>query len=224
VPALPNVPKCIRIVFTQALQEDANVQDRIYYTYTGTAPTGADLTSFCTTVANNWNAHVSPLQNTNITLTQVAAEDLTSPTSAVAAQAVSHPGTRAGATLTAAVCVVVKHVIARRYRGGHPRTYLWGGSETDIFDVQSWKPAFVSEVQIAWAAFDAANVTGGWPGAGTITPVNVSFFSGFTNVTFPSGRTRPVPSRRAVPLIDAITGVGVNPHIGSQRRRNKQSA
>jgi hypothetical protein len=53
--------------------------------------------------------------------------------------------------------------------------------------------------------------------------VNVSYFSGFTNVTFPSGRIRPVPKLRSVPLVDTVTSWSTNPNVASQRRRNLQS-
>ena len=189
MPALPPVPKVVRITFRQVLQEDLNVINRIYYRYGGTAPTAANLATLETAVAASWAAHISPVQNTNINMTEVDLVDLSSATGAVFNSAFGGgAGTRAGATLTAAVCAIVKHTISRRYRGGHPRSYLWAGSETDIFDVQSWKPAFITELQNAWAAFDAANALGVWAGGGPLVAANVSYYSGFTNVTFPSGR------------------------------------
>jgi len=224
MPALPSVPKVVRVSVKQTLQEDTDVLNRFFIQYTGTAPTSTDLNTFSGATSAAWGTHMSPEQNTNISVTEVSCEDLSSATGAVGQSSLAQPGTRSGATLTAAVCLVLKLVIARRYRGGHPRTYLWVGSETDIATVQSWKATFVAEVEAAWVAFISEMASSVWTGGGSIQQVNVSYYEGFHNFTFPSGRTRPIPTLRSTPLVDVVTAIGGNQHIGSQRRRNKQSA
>jgi hypothetical protein len=221
MPALPAAPKVIRVICRQVLQDDNDVLNRYYLSYSGTAPTSAQLSTFCGSVATAWGVDISPLQNTNITLVEVSAEDLSSATSAVGTVAVSVPGTRGGATLSAAACVVVNFDIARRYRGGHPRIYLWAGSETDIQTVGTWKAAFLAAVQSGWVAFTTAVEAAGWAGAGTIEQVNVSFYEGFDNFTYPSGRTRPRPRVRLAPIIDAVVAIAARAIIGSIRRRNQ---
>jgi len=59
--------------------------------------------------------------------------------------------------------------------------------------------------------------------AAPATEVNVSFFQGFHNVTFPSGRQRAVPTIRVAPVVDTVIAHAVNPKVASQRRRNQQS-
>jgi hypothetical protein len=224
MPALPAVPKVVRVVCVQTMQEDLNVINRFFMSYSGTAPANTDLTTWCGAIATAWGTDISPLQINNISLTGVSAEDLSSSTGAVGAAAVAVPGTRAGTPLTAAVCAVIQKKTLRRYRGGHPRMYLAAGVETDIFSMQSWKPAFTAAVLAGYAAFQDAIEAAGWAGAGTLEEVNVSYYQGFTNFTFPSGRTRPIPTRRGTPLVDTLATYNVDTHIGSQRRRNKQSA
>jgi hypothetical protein len=168
-----------------------------------------------------WGTWVSPLQSSNITATEVSAEDLSSAISAVGSALVNEIGTRAGATLSAAVASVINGQIARRYRGGHPKNFLWSGIETDLQTVGTWKAAFTSAVQAGWTGFIAAVNSSGWAGAGTISPVNVSYYSGFHNFTFPSGRTRPIPTVRAAAVIDPIIQYSVRNIVGSQRRRNQ---
>jgi hypothetical protein len=224
MPALPSVPKVVRVTVKQTLQEDTDVLNRFFIQYTGTAPTSTDLNTFCGATSAAWGTHMSPEQNTNISVTEVLAEDLSSPSGAVGTSSLAQPGTRSGVTLTAAVCFVLKLTIARRYRGGHPRTYLWVGSETDIATVQSWKATFAAEVEAAWVAFISELASSVWTGGGSIQQVNVSYYAGFHNFTFPSGRTRPIPTLRSTPVVDVVSAISGNLHIGSQRRRNKQSA
>jgi hypothetical protein len=90
-------------------------------------------------------------------------------------------------------------------------------------DGLNYNAADITEWKADADAWLAACITGAPVAVGTVTPVNVSFFSGFTNKTFPSGRTRPVPTPRVTPLIDPIIGSDVNPKVATQRRRNQQS-
>jgi hypothetical protein len=205
----------------QTLQDDLDVVNRFFVKYTGTAPSVLDLESFLDAVITAWGTNVSPLQSAAAVLVEALAEDLTSATSAVASQAASAAGTRSGAPLTGAVAAVINHQIARRYRGGHPKTFLFAGIETDIATVGTWKPAFLTEVGDAWAAFQAAVEVATWTGATLLQIANVSFYEGFHNFTYPSGRTRPIPTIRVTPLIDVISGLVVRQIIGSQRRRNQ---
>ena len=221
MPALPAVPKVVRVVCKQTLQDDLDVINRFYLQYSGTAPTATQLNTFANAVATQWGANVSPLQISNAVLVLVSVEDLSSATGAVGSFTANVPGTRAGSTLSASVCGVILETIARRYRGGHPKVFLWSGAETDIQTVGTWKAAFTTALASGWAAFITGVATAVWTGGGTLTAVNVSYYSGFTNFTYPSGRTRPRPTLRVSPLVDAITGYVGRTIIGSQRRRNQ---
>jgi hypothetical protein len=221
MPALPPATQVCRIIVHQALQDDNNVINRFFIKYTGSPPTDAMLNTFCAAVGTAWGANVSPLQSSNITAYRAETEDLTSATSAVGAANFTEVGTRAGATLSASVAAVINGIIARRYRGGHPKNFLWAGIETDLQTVGTWKATFTAAVEAGWLAFIDAVLGAGWAGAGTLTPVNVSYYAGFHNFTFPSGRTRPIPTVRVAPVVDPITEYTVRAIIGSQRRRNQ---
>ena len=221
MPALPSVPKVVRVLVKGMLQDDLDVLNRLYFSYSGAAPTNTMLDAFCTAVFNAWVADMTPMQAASYTLLEVLAEDLSSPTGAIGAVVGAQVGTRAGATLTAAAAAVVNQQIARRYRGGHPKTFVVAGIETDIATVGTWKAAFTAALNAAWGSFITTIEGAGWAGAGAIEPVNVSYYQGFTNFTYPSGRTRPRPTLRAAPIVDLITGTSVRTIIGSQRRRNQ---
>lgn len=83
-----------------------------------------------------------------------------------------------------------------------------------------WSAGFQSSLASNFAAFIAACVLAPPASMGTVTHVNVSYFDGFTNKTFPSGRVKPVPTLRATPLVDTVLAYTANPKVASQRRRN----
>lgn len=222
MPPLPAVPATLKVALIGTLQEDTDVVNIIHFQYGGTPPTNAQLNTFAASVAAAWGTNIAPLVNPNYVLTTVDVTDLSSSTGAIGAAVVSTAGTRVGNPLTAGVAACVRHRIARRYRGGHPRTYLWAGIITDIYDEQTWKPAFITSMDAGWLAFIGACVGAGWTGAGGLTFVNVSYYSGFTNGTGPTGRARVIPTLRGTPVVDPINSSQLNPHFASQRRRNMQ--
>lgn len=224
MPPLPSAPKVIKLVLHVGEGEDANSLNRFFFQYTGTAPTHSDLDTFCTAVGTHWNTRLGPFYDNSSGLLRTDAEDLSSPTSAVGEDVNTHIGTRAGDRLQAATSAVISAAIARRYRGGHPRSYLAVGTFPDLADRQTWTSTFVNALQTAFVLFINDITTSVWAGGGTLGPVNVSYFNGFHNFTFPSGRTRPIPTLRAAPVIDAITDYFVRTKLGSQRRRNLQSS
>jgi hypothetical protein len=54
---------------------------------------------------------------------------------------------------------------------------------------------------------------------GALAHINLSYYSGFTNITNSSGRERAVPKYRATALHDLVNGYAVKKEIGSQKRR-----
>jgi hypothetical protein len=223
VPALPPVAGVIRLQFRQTLDEDLDILNHLYVSYSAAVPNVAALITLGNDFATAWTANVKPLQTGAVTLTNIHLEDLASATGAVADAAVSIAGSRAGVQLPAATCAVINHRIARRYRGGKPKVFLVCGAVADIADHQSWLPAFVASVANAWDTFitsqNGVNIGGLIIGQ----PVSVSYFQGFTTVVNPiTNRTRnPVKLRPGGPVVDNVIGVQVNSHFGSQRRRNE---
>jgi hypothetical protein len=219
MPALPSPGKVCRFQLIYTYGEDLNLQNRFFISYTGSI-SSADLTTWVGVVASAWNAHMAGEHNPGLALVEVNAEDLSSATGAVAQWQGSHVGGDGGNPMPASTCVVLKLAIARRYRGGHPRLYLAGFSESEVNDPQSWKPAFVAGVVSTWTAFIAQVVSGAPSAVVAVNQVNVSYYQGFTNHTFPSGRTRAIPNLRTTPVVDTVTSVSADTKFGAQRRRN----
>jgi hypothetical protein len=159
-----------------------------------------------------------------VRLLGIRVEDLSSATGAVGQSTNNVVGTNSGHDLGAGTALVIREVITRRYRGGHPRQYLPGLLAEALTDSGNWDTTFLANFVTAYTAFRAA-VAAGVPGG--IAPANdcsVSFYHGFHNVTLPSGRVRSVPTLRTTPVVDAVASFNGNPKVASQRRRNQQSS
>lgn len=223
MPARAAVPQVLQVTMTFDVGSDTNVINRFYLHYSGSAPTDVELETMGDAIANNWNSHLASFMFSTGSLFSTEIVDLTSDTAAVGFSNTGFAGTNTGEPLPAGACAIVKYEIARRYRGGHPKQYGYYGVAESLDSIQQWLPAFRSGLLAAWEAFIAEVLTDGWSGAGTIAHVAVSFFFGFTNHLYPSGRYRAIPTARPTPLVDSVIGYDVNPNVGSQRRRNKQS-
>jgi hypothetical protein len=222
MPALPPVSKVLKIVVQQLLTDAAAyLINRLFYQYSGTAPTDTQLDTFAGDVASAWITNITPIQCDVVTLKGVEVEDLTSATSAVGAAIANNVGTRTGSAPGAGMCFVVSNEIARRYRGGHPRNYLYAGVAGDLAAAFQWTSGFATTAINAWASLGTAIQASAWSGGGSLAAVNVSYYEGFTNHTYPSGRTRPIPTLRSSPVIDLVVNVIGRESVGSQRRRNE---
>jgi hypothetical protein len=181
------------------------VVNLLHFAYTGGPPTNVDLDTFSTTVIAAWTAHMLPDLSSELSVIEVISTDLTSPTSARGSHSAVANGGSGAAFLGANSALVISHNIARRYRGGHPRSYIAGLLSADLFDANLITAANRTTFQTDWDAFIAACVVGPIPGTTTITYVNVSYHSAHV--------------LRPVPVVDIITSSTVKQRLGSQRRR-----
>jgi hypothetical protein len=220
----PPVPSVVRITIKQSFGGDSGVINRFYMPFTGPGPTSSQCSIFANAVFEAWQANIYPLQPSDAGVNEVEVTDLTSATAGEGSSVGSGTGTRAGAPLSAGAAAVLQFGIPRRYRGGHPRMYLCAGVTGDMASGNAWTPAFVAAVPTAWVNFLAGFELSPWPGATIGKQVNVSYFAGYTNTTYPSGRIKPVPNFRDTPVVDTISAFTLNKQLGSQRRRNQQGA
>jgi hypothetical protein len=222
VPALPNVPKVVRLDHHLAMEGTPNMQIRGFYQYAG-ALSQADAQTWLTNIVTAFNTFVNARLSTRVSTVLAQLTDLTS-TSAVQVQnSTSATGTDGNAANGPGVALVIKQVIARRYRGGHSRVYIPGTTAANITSTGRWDSTYLTNTVSAFTTYVNAVIANTNPAAiGAITHVNVSYFSGFHNVTFPSGRARAVPTARVTPLVDTIIALVGNPEPASQRRRNEQ--
>lgn len=213
-------PACIEVQFSQADDASIHAGCRFFLSYTGSAPSIADLNTLATAVSVAWTDNLAPLVTADESLQSVTITDLSSDTGAVGVWAGDIAGSRSGAGPPASICAVINHKIARRYRGGRPRTFVRMGTESDIPNTNEWSEAFQTAGREGWEAFIAQVIATTGIGISSLAIVNISFFKSFTPVLNPiTGRTKDVPTPRDTPLVDPITLSTMALKLGSQRRR-----
>lgn len=203
---------------------DLDVVDRFYLSYGGTDPTLTELDTFAGAVATAWGTDLKALAPDVVESTEVTCTALFSHSGPETSVPNSVSGTRGATYLGADVSACLRFHVPRRYRGGHPRIYLPFGIDTDLgTGINEWSGAFIAAMETGWANFITAITTAPWTGSGAMAQVSVSYYTGFTNHTFPSGRVRAIPNLRGTPLVDVVDAISLNPKLASQRRRNLQS-
>jgi hypothetical protein len=220
----PDVPGVAQIIARMVIDSAVNAVVQWFQRTHGPALNNTDANTVASDTATNWNTNLATQFLPNVALVGVECTDLTSPTSGQGFWTGSHVGTDSGIDNDRSACLIVSEEFFRRYRGGHPRKYWPGGAAAHLQTGGSWTSAFTTGWAINWGNFVTAQesiaITGGTMG----NFVNVSYFSGFTNHTYPSGRVRPIPNLRVTPLIDDITSFIIQPDVGSQRRRTQYAA
>jgi hypothetical protein len=223
MPALPNVPRVVRYDFRQTIGPNARVLNRLFFQYSGTL-SATDLATLLTTASASWNTNISPNLSTIVTMTSLTGTDLTSPSSPQAVNGTARVGGAGYQNLPAGTSIIIKFKINRRYRGGHPRVYFGGQGFANLADAEHWSSTNINAWNTGFAAFIAGCVLAPPAAVGTLVHVSVHYFAGFHNVTLPSGRQRALPTLLLNPSVDPVVSYSVNPIVGSQRRRNQQSA
>lgn len=230
MPPLPPVPGGIRCHLKWTVGADVDVLPGFFFSYSGTAPTAAQLNTLCEGVFGEVGSLLKAYWVDAYLLTEVIMEDISSDTGAGGTYSGSTAGTSGYGGLAAGSAFVLNFEIDRRYRGGKPKIFLPLGGFEVISSPQLWTGAFVTDIVTAWndlITYIGANM---WADGVFEGQINVSYYKGFLLVTNPiTGRGKNVPTLRMVdmvptPTIDAIASVSGNQRIGSQRRRNGKSA
>jgi hypothetical protein len=203
MPPPPPVPLAAKV----SVQGTINATDftNIFHFLWDTAPTSTNMQELASTAFNSYGVNIMPNVHPSFVLTHVIAEDL----SAVPALPGSHVGSTAGGSAGSdpgsQLCVLVKHVIARRYRGGHPRTYLPPAPTSELLTTSLWAPGLVTAIQTGWNTFVGAILSATYTGTTMASYINVSYRSG--------------NAPRVTPVVDLITGSIVEQMVATQRRR-----
>lgn len=218
--ALPAVPKVVRVDhhFTQG--STANLQVREFFQYSGTLSV-PDAGTWLNNIVTGLTTNLLDVLSNTLSLTGSELTDLTSTSSAQVLSAVVGTGGNTNAELDAATAMVISKHISRRYRGGHPRIYIPGTVQAWLGSPNRWNSTGLNLVLTNYVLYIQAATSVSNPAAiGAIQHVNVSYYSGFVNHTYPSGRVKAIPQLRVTPLIDPIVGTVTNDVPASQRRRN----
>jgi hypothetical protein len=79
--------------------------------------------------------------------------DLSSTTSGEGEALVNEPGTRGDDSIPANAAVLISYPSVLRYKGGHPRSYLYVLGNADLQGATNWSTAATAEVQSKWRTF-----------------------------------------------------------------------
>lgn len=220
---LPDTP-CVRARLIYLDTAGNYGGNRVYLSYTGSAPTAANCATLASDIESQWASHLAGLINANWSLTEVDVLDIATDSGNFGTWTGTSAGTRAGNNLPAQCATNVEFDIPRRYRGGKPRMYLPPGITSDQADAAHYNGTFISAVNTGVGAFFTAIEALSIGSMGTLAHVNLSYYKGFTNITNSSGRERAVPTYRATALHDVVQGYATKGVIGSQKRRRTSTS
>ena len=212
-------PACLRCEFRISDGGSVDAGSRFYISYSSDAPSGGSLTTLAGVVATAWGAHLAASTSTAEYLATVVLQDMASDLGAEGTHTGDTAGTMSGNQLPSSACAVVNHQIARRYRGGRPRTYLRAGTTTAFNGTNQFSADFVAQVLSGWEAFIAAILADTTSGITLVNIQCVSYYNGSTWTGPDGGPYKRIPTKRTVPEVNSITGSDVATKIGSQRRR-----
>jgi hypothetical protein len=202
---LPPVPGVVKTVVQGAIN-NIPVNNIFYWLMDTTAGiTDAQALQVATGVHNAYKTNMLPRFTNFYTQIQTTAQDLTTVSGGQGIFALSTAGSNGTQEIASSTCHLVSHKIARRYRGGHPRTYFPPAAGLALNDPQHWTAADVNGFQLAYNAFVAAAISSTVTGNTIDQHVSVSYHSG-----------RVV---RPVPVIDIIKSSVCETMVATQRRR-----
>lgn len=152
---LPPVPNWLRVVISGEIDNEdvypwANV---LHFEYAGTAPSNAVCATLAADVQTQWITWMRPECPAPTTLTKVTVTDLTSDTAGSGEWLGSEDGSRGDDGIPANAAVLISYPAPLRYRGGHPRQYLYVGGNADFEGSAKWSTLFTAEAQTHWRAF-----------------------------------------------------------------------
>ena len=218
MPALPPVPNVLKASILWTISSDVNARTGLFFEYSGSAPSN----SACQALAGDIFAAFSVNNGDwdhDTTMIGCEVVDLSSSSGGVGIHSASQPGTLSS-PISGASSVLANYLLARRYRGGRPRSYWPFGDSSVVGNRQTWEATFIEGVTTHLNAAFAATI-GSTSGGTTINQhANVSYYNGSRVVISPTtGRARNVPILRSSPVVDTIVGFQVSTRIANQRKR-----
>jgi hypothetical protein len=205
---MPPLPPIANVLKMQCLgtNEGQNWANVFHALYTGGPPTAEQCALIGADIFDMYDGSILRQVQENFHLTEVKITDLTSDTSGAGEFTGDSAGGLTGSPMSAQVATCVSWPIARRYRGGHPRTYVPGPRSTDLVDSSHWKPAYLAALQSAAATFRTL----------------VNAFTGDGVTTLQLGAVSYVLNNapRVAPLFfPFVTDPSVHSRVDTQRRR-----
>lgn len=172
------VPNVLAVVLSGQVDNASGPGDWanvLHFQYGGTAPSNATCAAIAGAIGTAWGANVASLCPAPTQLNSVKVTDLTSSSAGSGQSLTAHIGTRGDDSIPANAAVLISYPSSIRYKGGHPRSYLYVLGNADLSGAQHWSTAGTAEVQTHWQSFLTAVLSTG--SAGTT-------ISGFCSVRY----------------------------------------
>lgn len=202
---LPPVASVVKCNLNWQIDNNLTAESILYFSYTGSAPSTSACIAIAATVQGAAVTDMKALLNSSNFIGQATILDLATSSGASGAGGTATVGTRSGAGNVASACMVFNHAIARRYRGGKPRTYAPFGVDGDLSTGGVWTTGFQTSCSSSFSNFITNALTASSGGCSLSEHVNVSYYH--------------AKALRATPVVDVITATTPRARIGSQRRR-----
>jgi hypothetical protein len=168
--------------------------------------TPAAVAAVAVIVRNAYVARFKSFISTSGSIGPCLAQDLSSDTGASGVASGSIAGTDAATAGAANVSMCITWKIDRHYRGGHPRTYMWGLTISGPSGPNTWNASILTNATTAANGF-MNDLGAGVPGSGITTMGLVAIHRKRNKLVLD------------VPLISPITAAVIDSRIDSQRRR-----
>lgn len=191
---------------------DHTCQMGAHFQWSGTAIV-ADLNTLCQLWQENWETDWfnsgSDWVSSDCTVLYTTCKDLSSETAAMGQYTHTQVGS-ATQQCSANDAILLSHAVNRFWRGGHPRTYVFGAT-TDNIDVggQTWLSTAQAAALAAWEDAVGAVLTGSYDVISDLAVGAVSYFTG--------------GARRETPVWLPFADTTVSATIRSQRRRVRRT-
>lgn len=207
MPPLPPASNVMKYTQSWILENNLKAESIMYFQYAGGTPSTSDCQAFASDIqasaVTNFKTHMS--NQSQVGLGTVL--DIGSTSGHEGQGGTSTAGTLSTLYNPASTCIVVNHQIARRYRGGKPRTYAPFGTANELQTQGTWTPTFVGQISTAWSNFITTALAATSSGITLSAYVNVSYYH--------------AGALRSTPVVDPIVLSLGRQRIGTQRRRNK---
>lgn len=201
---LPDAAKVLKVAWEYGVEFQTNV-NIFHVLYTGAGANQSDLDGITGDLETALKAFLNPLQDVDVVNQLITVTDLTSNTALTSSATPTGNGTHGGGMTPANCALCVSWNIHRRYRGGHPRTYVGGIPISAYLDERAFTTTYVNLAKTLADGFntDVSNIGGGAYGA--LDLVNLSYYD--------------QKVLRVTPITDRILSSTVNARPDSQRRR-----
>ena len=201
--ALPDIPGLVRVAVHGTLPNSKKWANVFHCSYTPGDLTQAQADAFVAhfrTAYGNFQTVISGAVGVN----EIVLTDLADVTGVTAVDTTAFSGAHSGDMEPPNVCYLVSWKIARRYRGGHSRTYIPGAIADQVDAGGALVSGTLGALQTAADAF-LADLDG----------VSVPFAT--SKLMVPHYTLNGV--RVSVPEVDQVTAAKASPLIATQRRR-----